>query len=383
LKSLDTLVANKLAPKPKNAYTSLLSHAGTYRPAEREAPPAVPPPIPAVEPDQRQAELEQDLQLARDLQQGLLLETVPRIPGWELSAVSLPARELGGDLYDFVAVTPREQGIMIGDVSGKGLPAALRMAVARTVFRAESRRKATPGSTLASVNNILIEEMPHGMVTMLYSIINTASGRLRFANAGHNYLILINEDVNEIEATGLPLGVVELDAYTDHCVMLNYGETAMLYTDGIIEATDDYNNLFGFPRLQNLLRSVGHMKPRALMSRILTEVRAWTRGQLKHDDITMVLVRRRLQHLVDEMYSIVADIVGPLTASEWWAALQLTDSQPTPDECVDVLKPLNDIVSQQFGRGIAREVQAQLRPVIEEYRLILPALPQDVSEDYT
>lgn len=330
---------------------------------------------------ERQVELEEDLQLARDLQQGLLLETVPRLPGWELSAVSLPARELGGDLYDFVTVNAQEHGIMIGDVSGKGLPAALRMAVARTVFRAETRRNVAPGATLAAVNNILIREMPHGMVTMLYAIINTANGQVRFANAGHNYLLLINSaEIHEVEATGLPLGVVELDAYPDHALSLDYGDTAMLYTDGIIEANDEFNNLFGFPRLQNLLSSIGHMKPRALMSRILTEVRAWTRGQLKHDDITMVLVRRRLRHVVDEMYSSVADIVGPLTATQWWDALELTNSVRTPDECVELLRPLNDIVSQHFGRGIAREIQAQLRPIIEEYRLLPPA-EWNVSEE--
>ncbi len=361
----------------------MVSHITSGRTPQRSsangqpAPLAMPPTPLAVAVDERQMELEQDLQMARDLQQGLMLETVPRVAGWEISAVSLPARELGGDLYDFLALRPGQQAIMIGDVSGKGLPAALRMAVARTVFRAEARRKTSPGVTLAEVNRILIEEMPHGMVTMLYATIDTADGNLQFANAGHNYLILISQEVNEIEATGLPLGVVEIDQYTEHALKMDYGDTALLYTDGIIEATDEHNNLFGYPRLQTLLRSVGHMKPRALMSRILTEVRAWTHGHLKHDDITMVLVRRRLQYLVDEMHSIVADIVGPRTADEWWETLDLTGSNRTPDECVELLPTLNDLVSSQFGRGIAREIQAQLRPTIEEYRLIAPSPPRE------
>lgn len=348
--------------------------------AEAPVAPVLVAPVPQA-PDQRQIDLENDLKLARDLQQGLMLETVPRIAGWELSAVSLPARELGGDLYDFVSLNTNIQGIMIGDVSGKGLPAALRMAVARTVFRAESKRGRSPGETLAAVNNILHEEMPQGMVTMLYAVIDTTSGAVQLANAGHNYLILLSSDVAEVETTGVPLGVMEIDSYSEQHITLNYGETMVLYSDGIIEAMNDHNVLFGYPRLQALLRNIGSMKPRALMSKILSEVRAWSHGQLKHDDVTMVLVRRRLDSLIDEMQSIVADIVGPLTAQDWWKSLQLRpDVVYTPDDCLDILKPLNDIVVSQLGRGIAREIQSQLRPVIEEYRLL--PLPHQTHEDY-
>src|ERR1043165_7499235 len=104
-----------------------------------------------------------------------------------MSAVSLPARDLGGDLYDFLAVRNNLQGIMIGDVSGKGLPAALRMAVARTVFRHAARRGEAPGLTLADTNRGVISEIPQGMVTMLYALLDTRQGILHMANAGHNY----------------------------------------------------------------------------------------------------------------------------------------------------------------------------------------------------
>lgn len=359
----------------QHRYSSLLSYTAWKRVAPKASlphangvpvVPVAPPP-----PDQRQIELENDLQLARDLQQGLMLEAVPRIVGWEISAVSLPARELGGDLYDFVTLKAHAKGIMIGDVSGKGLPAALRMAVARTVFRAEARRGLAPGATLAAVNNILIEEMPQGMVTMLYATIDTQSGAVQIANAGHNYLILLNDDVSEVETTGVPLGVMEIDNYNEAVVTLNYGDSIVLYSDGIIEAMNDQQVLYGYPRLQTLLRSVRTMKPRALMAKILSEVRSWSHGHLKHDDVTMVLVRRRLEFLIDEMFSIVADVVGPLTAQDWWKTLHLQSAVVySPDQCLDILKPLNDIVVSQLGRGIAREILAQLRPVIEEYRLL-------------
>lgn len=325
---------------------------------------------PAVDP--RQLELEQDLQLARDLQQGLMLETVPRIAGWEISAVSLPARQLGGDLYDFLNIGAHLQGIMIGDVSGKGLPAALRMAVTRTVFRAEARRLASPAVTLAAVNQTLIEEIPHGMVTMLYATVDTASGEIVFANAGHTYPVLINNDVTEVEESGIPLCVIDAETYTERRVHLDYGDTTLFYTDGIIEAISASDELFGYERLQDVLTQAKTLKPRALMARILAEVRTWTQGHMHHDDITMVLIRRRLARPIDELYSIIADVVGPLTATEIWDSLGYGQQSFTVDELADLLRPLNELISRQFGRGIAREILGQLRPVIEEYRHLLP-----------
>ncbi|HEY1013274.1 MAG TPA: PP2C family protein-serine/threonine phosphatase, partial [Herpetosiphonaceae bacterium] len=287
----------------------------------------------------------------------------------EISAVSLPARELGGDLYDFLPLRADRQGIMIGDVSGKGLPAALRMAVARTVFRAEARRGADPGQTLRAVNQVLIEEMPHGMVTLLYAQVNPLNGRIRFANAGHNYPIVIRQQVDEVEVSGLPLGVADMEDYAEEQITLNPGETALFYTDGVVEAMSEQDELFGFARLQELLGTVGHLKPRALMARILAEVRAWASGQGQDDDITMVLLRRRLTRLSDELHSIAADVVGPLTTDDLWAALGLHEER-SAEEWNDVLRALSDLVSGQFGRGIAREILGQLRPVIDEYRLI-------------
>src|SRR5215212_3312042 len=133
---------------------TLLSHTSAAIFIRPRARPIIVPaaPTPKLEELRRQSEIEQDMRLARDIQQGLLLEAVPRLFGWEISAVSLPAHDIGGDLYDFLPFADHWHGIMIGDVSGKGLPAALRMAVARTVFRHEARRDQTPGATLACTN---------------------------------------------------------------------------------------------------------------------------------------------------------------------------------------------------------------------------------------
>src|SRR5215212_12121688 len=176
------------------------SHIGRLRPKPALVATAAAPVVaPDLEGLRRQAEIEQDMRLARDIQQGLLLEAVPRLPGWEISAICMPARDLGGDLYDFLPLQDGWQGIMIGDVSGKGLPAALRMAVARTVFRHAARRGDAPGPTLMGTNRGVLSEIPQGMVTMFYAMLDTRSGILRMANAGHNYPVLINGRVSEVE----------------------------------------------------------------------------------------------------------------------------------------------------------------------------------------
>lgn len=349
---------------------TLLGHTRGHtvaRPRPRpEQPPAVAP-----HPDpgelRRQAEIEQDLLLARDIQQGLLLEAVPHLTGWEVSAVSLPARDLGGDLYDFLPLGESWQGIMIGDVSGKGLPAALRMAVARTVFRHEARRGEAPGSTLAAVNRGVLSEIPQGMITMLYAMLDTQRGLLRLANAGHNYPLLLNGQVHEVELSGLPLGVDCDSDYEEADAILRPGDTVLLYTDGVVEATRADGEMYGYERLEQVLRANEGLKPRALVAVLLHELRAWSsHGQA--DDITMVIVRRRLDRLDAELHTIAVDVLGRERAGQLWAEMPLPSADAPVDAWADVLPEVVRAAQARYGRGLARELNAQLRLVLEEYR---------------
>jgi len=315
----------------------------------------------------RQQELEQDLQLARDIQQGLLLEAVPHLPGWEMSATSLPARDLGGDLYDFLPARGGCQGIMIGDVSGKGLPAALRMAVARTVFRHEARRGAEPGATMADVNRGVLSEIPHGMVTMLYALLDPRAGTLLVANAGHNYpLLLLTNEVTELELSGLPLGVDADSDYGEADTVIPPGSSVLLYTDGVTEATGPDGEMFGYDRLEALANASRQLKPRALVTRLLHELRAWS-GGAQDDDITVVALRRRLALLGDELRSIADDVLGPERAASFWHALPCAVDMPA-DAWATLLPDLLRRAHADFGRGLARELHQQLRLVIDEYR---------------
>ena len=355
-------LARQLHRRPTHA--TLLGHIGvTRRVRPRPAPPA---PI-VVDEQRRQAEIEQDLQIARDIQQGLLLEAVPRLPGWEISAVSLPARDLGGDLYDFLPLADGWHGIMIGDVSGKGLPAALRMAVARTVFRHEARRGQSPGPTLAAVNNGVLSEIPQGMVTMLYVMLDTQNGGVRVANAGHNYPVVINGQVHEVELTGLPLGVLGDSDYDEQSTLLRHGDTVLLYTDGVVEATDRQGEIFGYERLAQVLRAADGLKPRALLATLLHELRAWG-GADQADDITMVILRRRQAKLPDELHSVAEDVLGRERAAQLWTEVSLPSEDDPAALWAEALPELVRATQTRYGRGLARELNGQLRLALEEYR---------------
>jgi len=362
------------APARKRQQATLLGHAAGVV-LRRATPHVEPKPVgPSLEQIQanaevlrRQAEIEQELRLARDLQQGLLLEAVPHLPGWEFSAVSLPARELGGDLYDFLTASSGAQGIMIGDVSGKGLPAALRMAVARTVFRHEARRGTSPAVTLAGVNQGVLTEIPHGMVTMLYAQLDPRAGTMLLANAGHNYPLLVNGHVSELELSGLPLGVDGDSNYGQLSVALAPGDMVVFYTDGVIEATSPQGEMFGYERLERLVDANRQLKPRALVALLLSQLRGWIDGTAQDDDVTLVVLRRRLAAVQEELWQAVVDVLGQERATTLWG--ELPDSGGTVAEQWATLLP--DIVARAqglFGRGLARELHQQMRQVIDEYR---------------
>ena len=320
------------------------------------------------EQQRRAAELEQDLQMARDIQQGLLLEAAPHLIGWELAAISLPARDLGGDLYDFLTFGDGIQGIMIGDVSGKGLPAALRMAVARTVFRHEARRDGTPANTLEGVNRGVLSEIPQGMVTMLYARLDTACGDLHLANAGHTFPMLVNGAVSEIELSGLPLGVDPDSAYREARAWLGPGDSVVLYTDGVLEAENPAGEIYTYERLEALIAANRQLKPRAMVARMLHELRAWAGSALQSDDVTVVVLRRRLTHLGTELRSIVEDVLGAESAALLWDAHLMPLADANAEAWIADLPEIMKHAQAHLGRGLARELNQQLRLALEDYR---------------
>jgi sigma-B regulation protein RsbU (phosphoserine phosphatase) len=239
--------------------------------------------------------------------------------------------------------------------------------VARTVFRHEARRGHGPGPTLAAVNNGILSEIPQGMVTMLYVMLNTQDGCMCVANAGHNYPVVINGQVHEVELSGLPLGVMGDSDYDEVHAALRHGDTVLFYTDGVVEATNAQGEMFGYERLAHVLRDRDGLKPRALMATLLHELRAWG-GADQADDITMVILRRRQAQLADELRTVAEDVLGPERATQLWAEAPLPEAEASTALWAEALPEIVRTTQTRYGRGLARELNGQLRLALEEYR---------------
>src|SRR5215218_2714383 len=237
--------------------------------------------------------IEQELEVARLIQQRFLPHELPEPPGWHVAAYYRPAREVGGDFYDFLELPDGQLGIVVGDVTDKGVPAALVMATTHSVLRAEAPRLVAPGEVLGRVNDLLVPEMPaHMFVTCLYAVLDLASGRLRFANAGHNLPYLRGAGgVTELRATGMPLGLLPGMAYEEKEAALAPGDDLLLHSDGLAEAHGPERQMFGFPRLAKL--AAEGKSGQELIDLLLNELAMFTGpGWEQEDDITLVTLRR-------------------------------------------------------------------------------------------
>jgi len=236
----------------------------------------------------------QELRLAQLVQQTLLPKAIPNLSGWRIDRYYQPAREVGGDFYDFIDLPSGRLGLVIGDVTDKGVPAALVMATTRSMLRAAAGRLESPGAVLERVNDVLYDEIPPNMfVTCLYAILDPRTGLLRFANAGHDLPYHHRRDgVDELRARGMPLGLMPGMTYDEREITLAPGEGVLFYSDGLVEAHNPQRDMFSFGRLQRLLAS-GSQGGEALVGMLLEELARFTGdGWQQEDDITMVLLER-------------------------------------------------------------------------------------------
>ncbi|HJS71254.1 MAG TPA: SpoIIE family protein phosphatase [Acidimicrobiia bacterium] len=237
--------------------------------------------------------IQQELQVAALIQQTLLPKELPSINGWNVDAFYRPARAVGGDFYDFIELDERRLGVVIGDVTDKGVPAALVMATCRSMLRAAALRHDSPSEVLADVNDNLVPEIPPAMfVTCLYAIIDTLEGEVVFANAGHNLpYVRTSDGVLELRATGMPLGLMPGMPYDERTYRLEEGEVMVLTSDGITEAHSPEGEMYGFSRLMG--RVGAKTKGEDMCGALVGDLEKWTGpGAEQEDDITLVVVRR-------------------------------------------------------------------------------------------
>jgi serine phosphatase RsbU (regulator of sigma subunit)/predicted ester cyclase len=240
---------------------------------------------------------EQELLVARRIQHALLPKAVPELEGWEILPHYQPAREVGGDFYDFPPVADGRVGLVIGDVSGKGIPAAVLMASTQSVLRAISQRgDSLPDQVLTEANEVLCTYIPPNMFgTCFYAILDPESGHLSYANAGHTlpFCKRHNEDqADELRARGMPLGLIPGMSYEQQETSLVPRDAVLFCTDGLVEAHDPRGEMFGTPRLRSLL-SERPEAGRGLSATLMKELERFTgEGREQEDDITLLTLER-------------------------------------------------------------------------------------------
>ena len=242
--------------------------------------------------------IEESLKLAADIQMGMLPSTFPAFPernDFDLFAGIIPAKEVGGDFYDFFLIDKKHLCFVIGDVSGKGIPAALFMALTKTQIKASSSRRRTPGDVLFRANNDLCHENESGMFcTLFYGIMNTETGEVTYANAGHNppYLITNSGEPVQIESTGgIALGVMEEMEFESATFTISKGDSIFLYTDGVNEAMNEADEEYSYERLEDYLKENSTGSITDMVDRNLESVKEFAGTAPQSDDITVLALR--------------------------------------------------------------------------------------------
>ena len=234
------------------------------------------------------------MNIARDIQMELLPKTFPRTSGIDMFAFSVPARHVGGDCYDVIDVGEGRLAITIGDVSGKGTPAAILMANVQAAVRALAESKIPAGELIGRVNRLV-----HGytedsvFITFFYSVLDTRTGELIYVNAGHNPPCILRRDGRReyLDAGGLVIGIMPGSEYEVGRVNLGAGDDLVLYTDGVTEATNPDDEMFGEERLEDLLLKHRHSSAREIEEQVYTSIKDFAAGASQADDLTMVIVK--------------------------------------------------------------------------------------------
>jgi len=250
-----------------------------------------------------QERIQKEMQLAQDIQQTLLPADVPELEGYEIASHYEAAKEVGGDYFDFVQVDKDTLGIVVADVSGKGVPGSLVMTMIRTALRTEARSIKSASEVLARVNEFVVNDMKKGMfVTLFYVIIDSKKRRINYASAGHNPMILYRlgtEKTYYLNPRGFPVGISLPDpelfkkSIESDTIQLTEDDILIIYTDGITEAMNNRRELFSEERLQDAVRKYGHLQAKEFINKLKDEIHSFTEGYEQNDDITVVTIKER------------------------------------------------------------------------------------------
>ena len=244
--------------------------------------------------------LDHDLEIARDIQRILLPAEAPAINGFEISGINVPARQVSGDYFDYIHVDDERLGVAIADVSGKGVPASLIMAICRSVLRSEAVRNPSPANVLQKVNRQLYPDIKEDMfISMAYLILDQGPNGVTLARAGHDAPLLYkrqSQSVTPIKPRGMVVGIDSGNVFDritgDFAVSLERDDCLVLYTDGVTEALDTEGNEFGLERMIQSVRASATDGAQAIIRQVIDDVRNFTGSHPQSDDITLIAIRK-------------------------------------------------------------------------------------------
>lgn len=252
-----------------------------------------------------QERMQKEMQVAQEIQHTLLPAEFPQIEGYEIGATYRAAKEVGGDYYDFFWVDPTTLGIVVADVSGKGVPGSMVMTMIRTAMRLEARNNKSASNVLAKVNNHVTSDMKKGMfVTMFYIILDSRNRTINFASAGHNPMILFrggSKELYYLKPKGFPVGIdlPEKEMFEKNMapqkVSLQKNDILVIYTDGITEAMNLKKEQFGEARLNDVIKANAHLTPQEFVEKLNEAIAQFTKGAEQHDDITVVAIKEKMK----------------------------------------------------------------------------------------
>lgn len=242
-----------------------------------------------------QEKLLKELEIARRIQQNILPRETPAIEGLDVWGTNLPAREVGGDFFDYIPIDQNHWGITIADVSGKGMPAALFMGLSRTILRASTSGNLDITAALRHANELICRDSTSGMfVTLFYGVFDTATKELSYINAGHYPALLFHGDMTEtshLEARGIPLGITDMIELEENSLSLRSGDILVLYTDGVTEAMNESETVFGEERLTRLILDCHALPARDIVQKVQDEILLFSGDQPQFDDLTLVVMK--------------------------------------------------------------------------------------------
>ncbi len=240
-------------------------------------------------------QIEKEIEITKKIQQHVLPKRFPRLEGIDIAAVNIPAREVGGDFYDYISIDDNVHSFLIADVSGKSLPASMFMAFARSITRVEATNLVSPSRVLEESNKYIFKDSQSGMfVTMFYMVLYLKDKLIKFGSAGHNEQLFYREEKDDFEllnVKGIPLGISDSSIYMESSFNYNAGDILILYTDGITEAMNKYGEEFEMERLKEVVLRNKNLSANGLKNKILEAVNKFTEGMPQFDDITLLILK--------------------------------------------------------------------------------------------